>query len=73
MYLDLSFDAASRELPDDFEKRYQSVWVTPPFHELADSKRVDQYYNWTLDELIAAARAGSDGICTNEHHQTCWD
>ena len=56
-------------MPDDFEKRYQSVWVTPPFHELADSKRVGQYYNWTLDELIAAARAGSDGICTNEHHQ----
>ena len=34
-----------RELPDDFEKRYKSIWVTPPFHELADAKRVGQYYN----------------------------
>ena len=34
-----------RELPDDFEQRYPSVWVTPPWHELADAKRVGQYYN----------------------------
>ena len=61
-----------RELPDDFEKRYQSVWVTPPWHELADARRVGQYYNWTLDELIYAAKAGSDGICTNEHHQNAY-
>ncbi len=26
-----------RELPDDFEQRYESVWVTPPWHELADA------------------------------------
>ena len=25
-----------RELPADFEKRYESVWVTPPWWELAD-------------------------------------
>jgi alkanesulfonate monooxygenase SsuD/methylene tetrahydromethanopterin reductase-like flavin-dependent oxidoreductase (luciferase family) len=61
-----------RELPPDFEKRYQSIWVTPPFHELADAKRVGQYYNWTLDELIASAKAGADGICTNEHHQNAY-
>src|SRR5689334_25427408 len=58
-----------RELPDDFEKRYESVWVTPPWWELADARRVGQYYNWTLDELLFAARAGFDGVCTNEHHQ----
>ena len=61
-----------RELPDDFEQRYQSVWVTPPWHELADATRVGQYYNWTLDELIYAAQAGSDGVCTNEHHQNAY-
>ncbi len=61
-----------RELPDDFEKRYESVWVTPPWWELADATRVGQYYNWTLDELLFAARAGFDGVCTNEHHQNAY-
>ena len=27
-----------RELPADFEKRYHSVWVDPPFTELADAR-----------------------------------
>ena len=27
-----------RELPADFEKRYESVWVTPPWWELADPR-----------------------------------
>ena len=31
-----------------------------------------QYYNWTLDELLYAARAGFDGVCTNEHHQNAY-
>ena len=72
MYISTFHLMPHRELPDDFEKRYKSVWVTPPFHELADAKRVGQYYNWTLDELIYAAKAGSDGICTNEHHQNAY-
>ena len=72
MYISTFHLMPHRELPDDFEKRYPSVWVTPPFHELADAKRVGQFYNWTFDELIAAARAGSDGICTNEHHQNAY-
>jgi alkanesulfonate monooxygenase SsuD/methylene tetrahydromethanopterin reductase-like flavin-dependent oxidoreductase (luciferase family) len=61
-----------RELPADFEKRYDSVWVTPPWWELADARRVGQYYNWTLDELLFAARSGFDGVCTNEHHQNAY-
>src|SRR5690242_2875983 len=61
-----------RELPSDFERRYPSVWVTPPWGELADARRVGQYYNWTLDELLHAARAGFDGVCTNEHHQNAY-
>ncbi|HEV3329538.1 MAG TPA: LLM class flavin-dependent oxidoreductase [Bryobacteraceae bacterium] len=72
MYISTFHLMPHRELPDDFEKRYSSIWVTPPFHELADAKRVGQYYNWTFDELIAAAHAGSDGICTNEHHQNAY-
>ena len=46
--------------------------MTPPWWELADARRVGQYYNWTLDELLHAARAGFDGICTNEHHQNAY-
>ena len=61
-----------RELPADFEQRYESVWVTPPWWELADARRVGQYYNWTLDELLHAARSGLDGVCTNEHHQNAY-
>src|SRR5207249_11481627 len=58
-----------RELPADFEQRYESVWVTPPWWELADARRVGQYYNWALDELQYAAKVGFDGVCTNDHHQ----
>ena len=61
-----------RELPANFEQRYPSVWVTPPWWELTDARRVGQYYNWTLDELLYAARAGFDGVCTNEHHQNAY-
>ena len=61
-----------RELPADFEQKYKSVWVDPPFPELADASRVGQYYNWTLDELTYAAQAGLDGICVNEHHQNAY-
>jgi len=61
-----------RDLPADFEQRYESVWVTPPWWELADARRVGQYYNWTLDELTYAAKCGFDGVCTNEHHQNAY-
>ena len=61
-----------RELPADFEQRYHSVWVDPPWWELADAERVGQYYNWTLDELTYAASAGLDGLCVNEHHQNAY-
>jgi alkanesulfonate monooxygenase SsuD/methylene tetrahydromethanopterin reductase-like flavin-dependent oxidoreductase (luciferase family) len=61
-----------RELPADFEQKYHSVWVDPPWWELADASRVGQYYNWTLDELIHGARMGFDGICVNEHHQNAY-
>jgi alkanesulfonate monooxygenase SsuD/methylene tetrahydromethanopterin reductase-like flavin-dependent oxidoreductase (luciferase family) len=61
-----------RDLPADFEQRYHSVWVDPPWWELADAQKVHQYYNWSLDELIYAAKSGLDGICVNEHHQNAY-
>jgi alkanesulfonate monooxygenase SsuD/methylene tetrahydromethanopterin reductase-like flavin-dependent oxidoreductase (luciferase family) len=61
-----------RDLPDDFERRYRSVWVDPPWGELADAETAGMYYNWTFDELLFAAEAGLDGICVNEHHQNAY-
>src|SRR5262249_20362337 len=58
-----------RELPADFEEKYESIWVTPPTDELCDPERVEQYYKWNLDELELADRLGFDGIGVNEHHQ----
>jgi alkanesulfonate monooxygenase SsuD/methylene tetrahydromethanopterin reductase-like flavin-dependent oxidoreductase (luciferase family) len=58
-----------RELPDDVDERYPSVWVDAPWWELADAERVGDYYNCSLDELMLAAELGFDGLGTNEHHQ----
>ncbi|MDT7681345.1 MAG: hypothetical protein QOG57_1655 [Pseudonocardiales bacterium] len=58
-----------RDLPDDFDKRHDSIWVTPPNDELCDPNMVRQYYKWSLDELELADRLGFDGVGVNEHHQ----
>jgi hypothetical protein len=58
-----------RDLPADFETKYDSIWVTPPNSELCDPKKVAQYYQWNLDELELADRLGFDGVGVNEHHQ----
>ena len=61
-----------RDLPDDFEERYESVWVTPPNKELCDPGKVAQYYKWNLDELELADQLGFDGLGVNEHHQNAY-
>ncbi|HJS86175.1 MAG TPA: LLM class flavin-dependent oxidoreductase [Acetobacteraceae bacterium] len=61
-----------RDLPADFEKRYPSAWVDAPWWEVADAEKVSQYFNWSLDELMLAARLGFDGVGTNEHHQNAY-
>jgi len=58
-----------RELPDDVELRYRSMWVDAPWHELADAARAGDFYNQSIDELMLAAEVGFDGLGTNEHHQ----
>src|SRR5262249_21991013 len=58
-----------RELPDDFEKRYESVWVTPPWWELADPSRVGQYYTWPRADPLYARRRGFAGPSTNDPHK----
>ena len=61
-----------RDLPDDFEKRYRSSMFTIRWSEVGNAEKVHQYYNWTLDELLHAAKLGFDGVCTNEHHQNVY-
>ncbi len=59
-----------RDLPDDFEERYESVWVTPPNKELCDPKMVAQYYKWNLDELELADRSASTGSASTSTTRT---
>jgi alkanesulfonate monooxygenase SsuD/methylene tetrahydromethanopterin reductase-like flavin-dependent oxidoreductase (luciferase family) len=61
-----------RELPTDFAERYQSAYLDPVWFDVADPDRVGQYFNWTLDELIFAAKSGLHGVCTNQHHQNVY-
>ena len=61
-----------RDLPADFDKHYKSAYIDPVWFDVADPKQVGQYYNWTLDEFIHAARSGMNGVCTNQHHQNVY-
>ncbi len=58
-----------RDLPEDFPRGLASAWVDAPWWEYADPDKVTDYYNWSLDELMLAAKLGFDGLGTNEHHQ----
>jgi alkanesulfonate monooxygenase SsuD/methylene tetrahydromethanopterin reductase-like flavin-dependent oxidoreductase (luciferase family) len=61
-----------RELPADFEQRYNSAYIEPIWFDIADSDKVGQFYNATLDEMLFAAKAGMHGLCTNQHHQNVY-
>jgi alkanesulfonate monooxygenase SsuD/methylene tetrahydromethanopterin reductase-like flavin-dependent oxidoreductase (luciferase family) len=61
-----------RDLPADFEERYQTAYIDPLWFDVADSEKVGQYYNATLDELLFAAKSGFHGVCTNQHHQNAY-
>ena len=60
-----------RDLPPDFAEQHNSVWVDVP-SDLFDPAKAHVMYNDGLDELEAAAEAGYDGICVNEHHQNAY-
>jgi len=58
-----------RDLPADFNKRYDSIWVDIPNAELCDPATTGEYLRMNLRELEYAAELGYDGVGTNEHHQ----
>jgi len=61
-----------RDLPADFDQHYKSAFIDPLWFDVADSAKVGQYYNATLDELLLAAKVGLHGVCTNQHHQNVY-
>jgi hypothetical protein len=61
-----------RDLAPDFDQRYKSAYLDPVWFDVADPDKVTQYYDWTLDEMAYAARAGMHGLCTNQHHQNVY-
>ena len=58
-----------RDLPEDFPRGLASAWVDAPWWEYGDADKVTDFYNWSIDELMLAAKLGFDGVGTNEHHQ----
>ncbi len=61
-----------RDLPADYDKRYNSAYLDPVWFDVADAEKVGGYYNATLDEMTHAAKAGMHGLCTNQHHQNVY-
>jgi alkanesulfonate monooxygenase SsuD/methylene tetrahydromethanopterin reductase-like flavin-dependent oxidoreductase (luciferase family) len=59
------------ELDLDYDKKYNSAWVTLP-NSHYDPKKGAKLYNRYLDELEYADQLGFDGICVNEHHQNAY-
>jgi alkanesulfonate monooxygenase SsuD/methylene tetrahydromethanopterin reductase-like flavin-dependent oxidoreductase (luciferase family) len=54
-------------LPEDFEQKHESAWVTAP-NSLFDPQRGAKLYQRYIDELVYADELGFDGIVINEHH-----
>jgi alkanesulfonate monooxygenase SsuD/methylene tetrahydromethanopterin reductase-like flavin-dependent oxidoreductase (luciferase family) len=57
------------DLPQDHLDSADSSWVTLS-NALFDPHQGHLLYRRYLDELVAYDRAGFDGLCVNEHHQT---
>ena len=47
--------------------------VSVPYEELVDPTRLFDSYRWYVDEMLAALRAGFDGVAVTEHGQTSYD
>ena len=58
-----------RDLPEHFPNGLASAWVDAPWWEYGNADNVTDCYNWSIDELMLAARLGFDGVGLNEHHQ----
>ncbi|MEE8110841.1 MAG: LLM class flavin-dependent oxidoreductase [bacterium] len=59
------------DMPKDYLETYGTSWATIP-NSLYDPEVGHTLYNDYLDVFELADRLGYDGICVNEHHQTCY-
>ncbi len=60
-----------RDLPADYLETYGTSWATIP-NALYDPDTGHDLYHEYLDSFERADELGYDGICVNEHHQTCY-
>jgi alkanesulfonate monooxygenase SsuD/methylene tetrahydromethanopterin reductase-like flavin-dependent oxidoreductase (luciferase family) len=58
-------------LPDDFDERYDSGWITVP-NSLWDRDKARGLYQEYIDQLAHADELGFDGVVLNEHHQNIY-
>ncbi len=58
-------------LPADFDRTYDSAWVTYS-NSNYDPEKGHHLYNRYLDELELADQLGFDALGVNEHHQTAY-
>ena len=58
-------------LPADFDRKYESGWVTVPNH-LWDAQKSRGLYQQYIDQLVYASELGLDGMVLNEHHQNIY-
>jgi len=58
-------------MPEDYLETYGTSWATIP-NQLYDPEKGHILYNQYLDVFERADQLGYDGICVNEHHQTCY-
>ena len=51
-----------RDLPESFPDKLHSAWIDAPWWEYGDANKVTDVYNWSIDELMLAAKLGFDAI-----------
>lgn len=61
-----------RELPADFTDNFHSIWVDPPWKQVASAEQYERFYRWSLEEIVFAAEKGFDAVGLNEHHQNAF-
>ena len=58
-------------LPQDFDEKYDTGWVTVP-NKLWDREKTDGLYQEYIDQLVYGEELGFDGLVLNEHHQNIY-
>jgi alkanesulfonate monooxygenase SsuD/methylene tetrahydromethanopterin reductase-like flavin-dependent oxidoreductase (luciferase family) len=58
-------------LPDDYDEKYDSAWITLP-NSIYDPVKGHKQYNRYFDEIERADKLGWDSVIVNEHHQNAY-